>query len=219
MRRLFILIAALTAQSAFANGPWQVFFQNAKFPTQASLEHYTWVSPVAGASTVVASGSALNNGSATSITTFAGQPDYPRNITIGFGGSTGSVGAGTAVVTGTNIFGKTISENFSISAHQTTTTTGSDAFKTVSSVSIPATSSGGATVYVGVGSKLGITRCASSAGDYDWSIFNGAFETTRGTFSTDASHVELNTFVPNGTMDGTKNVELFFVQNYECYGN
>ncbi len=59
-------------------------------------------------------------------------------------------------------------------------------------------------------------RCASQAGDYIWSVFNGAYETTRGTMGVSATAIESNTFTPNGTLDGAKDVNLFFVQNFQC---
>lgn len=219
---LFILtfsIFILSANTAFANGPWNRFFQDAKFPSQAQTEHQVWVNPAAASASLLGSGVAITNGSATTISTFSAQPDFPRNITLTPTGTTANVGAGTAVVTGTNIYGKVITENFTIASTQSTATVGAKAFKTVSSVVFPAATGTGVTLSIGSGSKLGVLRCMTNAGDYDFSEFGGVYETTRGTIGNNASLIESNTFTPNGSMDGAHNVDLFYIQNFRCYGN
>lgn len=220
MRKLLIALAVLMGtSSAFAGGPWKVEFQNIKLPGQNVLEHKTWALPSVASASGVKLAAAITSGSTTTITSFTAQPDYPRNITLTPTGTTANVAAGTAVVSGLNIFGKSMSENFAISSAQSTATTGSKAFKTVSSVSFPAASGTGVTLSIGTGSKLGIPHCMNNAGEYVFSEFNGAYETTRGTMAVDATTVESNTFTPNGTMDSTKPVDLFYVQNYRCYPN
>jgi hypothetical protein len=205
--------------STLANGPWNRFFQDIKLPTQVVLERYTWATPKIGSAITALSAGAVTNGSATTFTTFAAQPDYPRNLVMTPGGTTANVGAGTAVVTGTNIFGKTITENFTIASTQSTATTGALAFASITSVVFPAATGTGVTLTIVAGNKLGTTRCSNDAGDYVFSKFNGAYETTRGTYAPGTANVESNTFTPNGTMDGTKPVHVYFVQNFRCYGN
>lgn len=222
MKKFFLALLALTmSTAAFANGPWYRSFQDYKFPTQAILEHYSWGSPIVATAAQLVSGGTLTTSQANTLSTFAHQPDYPRNVTITPTGTTANVGACTAVVSGTNIYGKAITENFSISSTQSTATTGNKAFASLTSVLFPSacTTGSGVTVNVGVGSKLGIIRCADDAGKYVFSEFNLAYETTRGTFATNATAVESNTFAPNGTMDGTKQVDLYYVENFRCYPN
>lgn len=216
---LSVLFATVFASNTFANGPWEVRFQNMKLPSQALMEHYVWASPVLGSTTLMLGAQALSTNAATSFSSFSAQPDFPRNVVITPGGSTNSIAAGTAVVTGTNIYGKVISENFALTNNQTSATTGSKAFASVTSVAIPATDGASAQISVGVGQKLGVPRCLNNAGEYAFSEFNGAYETTRGTMAVNSTTVESNTFAPNGTMDGSKNVDLFYVQNFRCYGN
>ena len=225
----FIAVALLLAFSvtAEANGPWYRAPQDYKFPTQAAQEHMLWVTPLLGLTTAafaaMAPGtSTLNMGVTTTFTNFKTQPDFPRNVVLTPTGSTGAIASGTAVVTGTNIFGKTITENFAITAAQNTATTGNSAFKSITSIVFPAVTPGGGNfeqLAVGYGSKLGMTRCTKHAGDYDFSEIGGVFETTRGTMGSSSTLVEANTFSPNGAMDGTKDVDLFYVQNFVCYGN
>lgn len=192
------------------------FYQDVKLPTQAMLEHVTLTAPVAASSTLLKNAAAANNGASTTISSFSAQPDVARNIVITPGGTTANVGAGTAVVSGTNVFGKSISENFTISAAQSSASTGSKAFKTVTSVVFPATTGASVTISVGTGSKLGMPRCLNHAGEYVFSEFAGAYDSTRGTMAVNATAVESNTFIPNSSLDGSSNVDVFYVQNFRC---
>lgn len=213
----FLMIIALFAASSANAGPWKVYFQDAKLPTQALLEHKHWTTPKLGAAQTILNAGVTNVALPTTFSSFDAQPDFARNLVITPGGTTAQVGAGTAVVTGKNIYGQTISENFTIGATQSTPTTGNKAFASVSSVTFPATSSGFVTVTITAGDKLGVHRCHDTAGKYVFSEFNGAFETSRGSFVVDPTHVESNTFVPNGTMDGAKDVDFYSVENFRCY--
>lgn len=220
MKNFIFLSLLLVSSSAFANGPWNRMFQNIKLPTQAVMEHKIWVNPAAASATKLVSAGTAATSLATTFTTFAAQPDFPRNIVITPGGTTANVGAGTAVVTGLNILGKTITENFAITSTQSTATTGVKAFASVSSVTFPATTGSAVTVSIGTGTKMGLIHCTDFAGDYVFSMFGGAYDATRGTFvasgvSTPA--VESNTFAPNSAADGAHNVDLFYVQNFRCY--
>jgi hypothetical protein len=212
-----LLMASLFTQNAFAGSPWVRFFQDLKAPTQAMIEHYTWTNPVLGTASYVQSGAVLATSAATTISTFTQQPDVARNILLTPTGTTASIGAGTAVVTGTNVLGQIISENFTITSSQSTATTGAKAFKTITSVAFPATSGSGATLSIGTGTKLGINRCAADAGKYIFSEFGGVYDATRGTFAISQTAAESNTFIDNSAYDGAHNVELFYVQNYQCH--
>lgn len=211
---LATLLAVTPDAFALSN---QILYRDIKLPTQSMVEHYNWPIPAAASATLLKSGAALTNGSATTISTFLAQPDFPRNIVLTTGGTTANIGAGTAVVSGTNIFGAAISENFTITSAQNGATTGAKAFASVSSVVFPAATGTGATVSVGTGVKLGLKRCVARAGDYVFSEFGGAYETTRGTLVNSASAVESNTFAPNGSMDGAHDIDLFYVQNFACF--
>lgn len=213
-----IMVSALFAQAAVA-GPWDRMDQNIKLPSQSVLDHDNWLIPLGASASRVKIGAAISSSAATTISSFTNQPDYPRNIVLTPTGTTSNVGAGTAVVNGTNIYGKSISENFTIASTQSTATTGAKAFKSISSIVFPQASGAGVTLSIGIGAKLGLLHCLDDAGKYVFSEFNSAYETTRGTAVADASHVESNTFAPNGSMDGAKPVDAFYIQNFRCYGN
>lgn len=216
---LSLLVLALSA-TTFAS-PVARQFRDLKLPTQVLLEHQTVTTPiVATTNYILTTNAGPTSAAAASVTSFTHQPDVPRNITITPTGTTGDVESCVITVSGTNIFDASISETFTFAADASTVQTGNKAFKTVSSVAWPAScESGGfaATWIIGVGSKLGVKRCAGAAGDLVFSKFNGAYETTRGTFAVSATAIESNTFIPNGTMDGAKDVELYFIQNFRCF--
>lgn len=222
MKKTLVFVALLAAIVAVplakANGPWQRMFQDIKTPSQAQLEHFSWLTPEAGNTVKLSTSAQANTSASTTISSFSAQPDFPRNIVITPSGNTTYVAAGTAVVSGLNIFGKSISENFSISFQQNTATTGSKAFKSVSSVLFPATSGPNVRIAIGEGVKLGINRCMDRAGDYLSSEFNNAYDSTRGTMAINASSVESNTFQSNSSLNGSR-VDLYYVENFQCYGN
>src|SRR5262245_13016458 len=97
----------------------------------------TWTDTATASTTLLKTGVATSSSATTSVTTFDAQPDYARNLVITPGGTTGDVPAGDVVVTGTNIRGEIITESFTFAANASTATTGSKAFKTVTSVVFP----------------------------------------------------------------------------------
>jgi hypothetical protein len=219
MKNFTAILLLLFGATAFAG--IKPYYQDLKLPTQAMMEHQQWATPiVATTNYIVTTNAGPTSAAAAAITTFAHQPDYPRNLTITPTGTTGDVESCVITVTGTNFFDRSITEDFTFAADASTVQTGNKAFKTVTNISFPAScESGGfaATWIVGVGSKLGLKRCMDAAGFSVFSAFNNAYETTRGTTAVSATAVESNTFIPNGTMDAAKPVDLFFIQNFRCF--
>ena len=93
-------------------------------------------------------------GAAQTITTFAHQPDYPRNITISCTNVASPSGAVT--IYGTDARGYLISQKVTIVPGGLVTLTG--AFATVTSVVIPATVAADDTITVGIGDWLGLSH-------------------------------------------------------------
>lgn len=106
--------------------------------------------------TQVQTAQAMSNTTTQNYTTFALQPDVPRNLVVTVGGTAASVPAGNVVVTGKNVEGMTITENFALTVSTLTTITGSKAFKSITSITAPQATGTGATIAVGYGAKLGI---------------------------------------------------------------
>lgn len=191
-----------------------------KYPTQAALEHQTITDAVlADNDRVKTTYAGPTSAAAVVLSSFTAQPDVPRNITITPTGTTGDVESCVITVAGTNIRGAAISETFTFSANDSTLVAGAKAFKTVTSVTWPADcESGGfaATWIVGVGDVLGLSKCIDNAGAVAWAVFDGAYEDTRPTCVADADEIEKNTCDINGTLNGAKDVELYYVQNFRC---
>lgn len=210
---IFAFLLSATAHSAI-----RPFYQDVKLPNQRVLEYQLVTDPAAAGTTNILSAHAgATSTAAVTVSTFVAQPDVPRNLVITPGVVNADVGACTITVNGTNYVGQTISETFAFLADATAATTGAKAFKTVTSVVFPLnceTTPFGATWNIGWGEKIGLKRCMDAAGHYAFSTVAGVYETTRGTIVADADEVEKNTIDFNGTMDGSADFEVFFIQNF-----
>jgi hypothetical protein len=215
MKKLFLFLATLLTLNV-AQASIKPLYQDIKLPTQAILEHQTIAIPVVAATTRLATGAATSASVITTVSSFSAQPDVPRVITITPGGTTADVPAGSVTISGTDIKGKALSDTITFLANASTAGTTLKAFKTVSSVVFPIQDGGSATYDIGVGAAFGLLHCADKAGYYAFSVFDGAYETTRGTFVNNATDYTKNVFTPNGTPNGAKNVEIFYVQNFRC---
>lgn len=214
---ILVLLTALLGPMAFAQNA-TVSRRLIKPPnTQKIVDFYSWSGPLGTNATMAVSAAigTLAVEAPRTISTFNAQPDVARNVILTPSGSTGVIPVGTVAVSGKDIFNRSISENIIIG--QGTTGVGLKAFKSLSSVVLPGATDIGAAFTVGYGDKLGINRCSDSNGYYLASVFDGAFETSRGTFSTHPTNVSLNTFTPQGSPDGSKKVELFYFQNWRCF--
>ncbi len=192
-----------------------------KLATQQMIEKQSITDPIAAGTANVLSAFAGNtSGAAVTRTTFVAQPDVPRNLVITPGGSTADVAACDVVVNGTDFYDAALSETFSFLANASSATTGAKAFKTVTSVVFPALCEDSpyvASWSVGFGEKLGLKRCLDKAGHVLFSTIDGAKEATAATIAVSASAISGNTADFNGTMDGSADFELFFIQNFACF--
>lgn len=220
MKFLF-LVLILTGLCEFSHAALSVSRRDAKFPTQQMIEKQEFTNPLASnISTIKLSGYAGPTSAAVvTLTSFSAQPDMARNLSITPGGTTGDIENCDIVVNGTNIFGANISETFAFLANATGKVTGAKAFKTVSSVVFPANCESGsfaATWSIGTETKLGLKRCVANAGDFLFSLLAGAKEATGPTLTVDSNEVEKNVALFNGSLDGSNDFVLYFMQNYGC---
>lgn len=163
------------------------------------IHRQKWTDPIAAAATRILSAESIN-AAAHNVTTFAAQPDFPRNLTVvASGAATGDV-----VVTGTNIRNETITETLALNG--TTPVVGNKAFKTVTTVAVPQVSS--TTINLGVGVKLGLDRKLSEAAVID-AFADGVRETTAATVATSASAVESNTVTTNTAPNGSRDFVVY----------
>jgi len=138
------------------------------------------------------------------ITTGIIQPDVPRNITATAGGTEADIKAIQVVVAGTDAEGNAITETLpAFTVNTAGTVAGAKAFRTVTSITIPAHDDTGATTAVGFGEVLGIgLRLARKA------VMNAylaeVLEGTAPTVVVSASALESNTFDLNSALDSTQ---------------
>lgn len=216
----FALISLLLTLPMVASAAVQPYYQDIKLPTQKVIERQSILNPAASTTNSVKSAYAgATSAAAVVLTSFAAQPDVPRNLNITPAGTTGDVEACVINVVGTDINDNSIQEYFTFAANDAARVDGHKAFKTVTSVTWPAnceSGSFGATWSIGYGEKIGLKRCMDSTGWVFHSSLNGVKEGTAPTLVYNEDVVSYNTADFNGTMNGTSDFEIFFMQNYRC---
>lgn len=138
---------------------------------------------------------------AQTITTAITNPPYPRNITVTPGDTTGDIKAGTVIITGTNIAGDVITEDFAFLADASNAKAGAKAFKTVTSIYIPAQDGTGASFTIGFGELLGLPLMLD-AKPLVFVLDDGVIMTAP-TVTADADELEKNVIDVNGSLDGS----------------
>lgn len=216
---LHCLVAALASMFAFQVFAWDKPIPHRMRPVsgQAIIERLAITAPelstVAG---VLSANDGDSTGVATTVSTGFETWTVPRNILVQPGGSTTDVAAGNVVVTGKDYHGNAISDTIAVTANQATMSTGTYAFASVSSIVFPAEDAPyAATWQIGLGNKLGLSRCMD--GDSVLGVvFGGTWETTRPTVVADADEIEKNTIDLNSDLDGSSDVEIFSISNFRC---
>jgi hypothetical protein len=159
-------------------------------------------SPALGATTAVHA-AVTDTGSPQTVTTAITSPDVPRNVTATAGGTNTDIKAIQVVVAGTDIAGNAISETLPAFTVDTAgTVTGSKAFATVTSITLPAHDGTGATTAVGLGAKLGLPARLSRDTVLN-AFLNNVREATRPTVAFDATNLYGNTVTLNSALNGT----------------
>lgn len=131
-------------------------------------------------------------------------PLTPRNITATAGGTAGDIKAIQIVVEGTNFADEEISETLPAFTVDTAgTVTGNKAFKTITSITIPAHDGTGATTSIGFGSKLGLPYLLEH-NTVDFAFLDHVKEATAPTVTVDEEDIENNTISLNSALDGSQ---------------
>ncbi len=215
MKMFIVFVTLLLSTMAFAQ--WKVEQQDVKFPTQKVMDEQSWAAPIAaGAANILLDNAGSGSASSATVTTFLAQPDFARNLVVTPGGTTADVAAGNVTITGKDILGQTITEDFAFAANASAATTGVKAFKSISSIVFPGEDSPfGATWSVGFGAKLGLKRCMPYADAWIKGLIDGVVATGI-TGAASVSAVSGNTVIFNAAPNGTRNFNLWYVQNYRC---
>lgn len=144
------------------------------------------------------------------ITTGITNPPYPRNISATAGGTNTDIKAIQVVVVGTNINDEVISETLPAFTVDTAgTVVGNKAFKTVTSITIPAHDGTGATTAIGFGNKLGLPDKLAHNTVLNAYLAN-AKEGTAPTVTVSTTALESNTVALNSALNGTA-VDVYYL--------
>jgi len=173
-------------------------------PDEGKIAHLKWTAAqAAAADTDGVLAAVTDNGASQTITTGITNPPAPRNITATAGGTAGDIAAVQVIVTGTNMLDEAITETLpAFTADTAGTVTGSKAFKTVTSIVIPAHSNTGATTSIGYGDKLGLPYLLTDNNLLKTHL-NHVLEGTAATIAMSAAAIESNTIDLNSALNGT----------------
>lgn len=139
----------------------------------------------------------------TTITTNITNPSIPKNLTATAGGTATDIKAVQVTITGANYNDEIITEILPVFTVDTAgIVTGSKAFKTITSISIPAMDGAGAKVSVGFGEKLGLPYKLSH-NTVIVAFLGNVKEATAPTVTTSATALESNTIDLNSALNGS----------------
>jgi len=137
------------------------------------------------------------------LTTAITSPGTPRNITATAGGTAGDIKAVQVIVTGTNYNGEIITETLPAFTVDTAgTVSGSKAFATITSITIPAHDGTGATTAIGFGEVLGLPYKLAHNTVLNTYLAN-VKESTAPTVTVSATLLESNTIDLYSTLNGS----------------
>lgn len=144
------------------------------------------------------------------VTTGITNPPAPRNITATAGGTATDVKAIQVIVAGTNFADEAITETLpAFTVNTTGIVSGAKAFKTVTSITIPAHDGTGATTAIGFGDILGLPDIIDDPAAVISASVGGVRETTFPTVVADDNELEKNTVDLNSALAGTE-VEIIY---------
>jgi len=184
-------------------------FGDAVEPSAGTLEvapvlHYNLETPYVGTATKMHAAVLLANGATTTVTTAITNPDFPRILSVK--GNDGNV-TGNVVITGTDINDDAITET--IASNAANEVFGAKAFKTVTSIVLPAYAVAGTeSISIGMGDKFGFPVAIPNDDLVIASSFNGSADV--GT-TTESATVPASIYAVAGTLDGAKDVDLWFI--------
>ena len=152
----------------------------------------------------------LNAAAQPGFTTGISQPDVPRIARIVAAKSGMTAVTGNVTVHGTDVNGNSISDT--IALNDTTAVNGVKAFKTITSIDLPArVNASGDQVSVGGGAALGLQDTLQNNTVFA-AFVNGAQEATAPTVATDSADVSKNVVTTNTATAGHKVVILYVAE-------
>ena len=177
---------------------------------RAFLAHVNIPEALAADTDGMKDGAATSTTAITTISTFLTQPEWPRNIIVVVAATTAAdIAAGDIVVAGSNFAGEEITETHTVTADTAETFTGTAAFKTVTSVTVPIQDGTSVTIDIGWGVIFGLPYKLYADELVFVKLFNKAVDAA--TVVADATDIEKNTIDMAGTPDGTKDIDLYII--------
>jgi hypothetical protein len=147
-----------------------------------------WTQPDAAHNDTIHIAATLGNAVTTLLTTLITNPDFPRVLSI-TGAMTGGSLTGNVVITGTDIRGNIITDTIALDSNATAI--GIKAFKTITSILLPARVTSGDTVAIGISDKLGLEMIPTYAVAIS-AHHNGVLEGTLPTITRHATDISQN---------------------------
>lgn len=146
------------------------------------------------------------------ITTGITNPAIPRCVTATAGGTAGDIKAIQVIIAGTNYLDEAITETLpAFTADTAGTVIGSKAFKAITSITIPAHDSTGATTAIGWGDKLGLPwELPMNTILYKKTYLDGTVEAAEPTVTVSATAIESNTIDLSSALNA-KDVDAYFI--------
>ena len=162
------------------------------------------------ASTTGVHAAVTDTGAQQVVTTGITNPSVPRNVTATAGGTATDIKAIQVIVAGTNYAGVAITETLPAFTVDTAgTVVGSKAFKTVTSITIPAHDGTGATTAIGFGEKLGLPDLLPT-NTVLFAALGGTKEATAPTVTTSTTALESNTVDLNSALNSSA-VDVYYL--------
>lgn len=213
---LFAFLVICSAYAAYDVKPLDI-----KLPSQMLVEKKSLTAPGATDTDKITFDRNIEGPTSASAITFntgLNAPDYARTLSFAIAKGATSVNGGTITINGFASDGSAISQSLVVPYHATSSVTTNKAFASIKNIVFPASfeaSPYGATYKMGVLDSIGLHKCMDGD-NVLLTNFGGVYETTRPTCSYDVDDVEYNFCDPNSALNGSSNLEIFFIQNYRC---
>lgn len=162
-------------------------------PVTTVVQSWSSPAPAVAANTGVHAAITLPDSGTTVVTTSITNPDVPRTIRLK--GNQSTTQGLVVIVAGTDILGNALSESVTMGGSFGTPTDTVNAFKTVTSITVPTKGASSDTISVGLGAALGLDNYCSA------DSFGSKSSVTSFTFS--LTTISLNVVTLSQTLDGT----------------
>ncbi len=192
--------------SQLVGGLGSLFLGQALVPDVGTLSYVATleykIAPALASNTAVHANITCPTSGTTTVTTAITNPDVPRLLVVK--GNQASV-TGNVVITGTNINDVAITET--IASNGTSAVASTKAFKTVSSIVIPARGAANDAISIGTSAKVGMPSVLENAKQFQYATFDGSDDA--GTM-TAGTTVETSVYAAAGTFDGVKLLKVIY---------